>query len=129
MSLLDTKLNETIGDSICQNPLCGHPRNSHLFSTSTFNEPCGMCNCKNFNWLSQTLFTTDSHLTYSDPKQISKLEKELETSLREVEKLRHQLKKANKKDIKSQEIIGQLEIELKIVNDVKRNLKYLVDKK
>jgi len=142
MGLTEQQTFEIGGGINCQNPDCGHTPEEHPFSNTSFDRHCTKCDCKSYEFLTRlntdllqninytnTTTTdipllTDSNLT----QQIDELENALEKSQKEIEDLKKKLKN---KDAKNQELeytVGLLKIELELSENVKRNLKHIIDK-
>jgi len=140
MSLERSDLFASMNPSGCLNPNCGHPSTEHHFSTDLTSRPCNLCDCTSFEIVTRLnlLVGSTSKLpniliepieTESSLKQqIDDLEDALEKSHKEIESLK---KKMKQKDAKSEELkytVGLLRIELQVSENVKRNLRYIIDK-
>ena len=126
----------------CKNPSCGHSSDDHPFSKDYTKRSCNVCECDSFELfvrltplaeqLTINLDTVQLENVQLDNVQLEKkidlLEDAYGKSQKEVERLK---KKIKHKDAKNKELryaVGLLEIELQVSEDVKRNLKHLLDK-
>jgi len=145
MGLTEHQIFEIGGGINCQNPDCGHTPEEHPFGQKGFERPCTKCDCKSYEFLTRLLpmdndvlesLTDDIQISNVNlEKQIDELEDKVGKPLKENELLTKKLKSKTtqneKLKTKNKELeyrVELLKIELGLVENVKRNLKHIIDK-
>ena len=141
------KLQFTLGhNNVCQNPDCGHTYDERPFVDDYIHRNCTVCDCESYEFLTRlnpisdvTMESLTGDIQISNvnlEKQIDELEDRVGKTQKEKEELIKKLKRkdaANKKlKIKNKELeykLGLLKLDLQISENIKRNLKHLLDQK
>ena len=131
------------GGITCQNPDCGHTPEEHPFSNTSFDRHCTRCDCKSYEFLTRLNTDLLQNINYVDTttvanipilddsalaQQRDELEDALEKSQKEIEELKKKLKNKDAKNKELEYTVGLLKIELELSENVKRNLKHIIDK-